>query len=430
MSLKRSHEHQRYSRTLVTIIDNSKNMWKLRELVGSMHKHSVPNRLVVYASLENPDDYEEISCWDRVDVRSLSLVYGRLMDNMNITNDCQVYSDILTDANLSNPLYIPLGLEFQNRINLESIKTTCGTEHTDKLTSIGFRISIKKPVINHESEMNLCWIRHKQRIKSPPDFLRSQISKYYTASHQQAAENWRGKRVAILVPTFNKHDDPVYLTKIFLPSLSASLTTWEQAHFLTTIYIGYDSDDPILKENLLKHITGQKNLIIKLHRLPAIRWATAMWNLLFEDALRDGNDYFLQIGDDVQFNNVGWMAAMTRTLDDQLGIGVVGPSDHQWGCEIMTQAMVTRKHHDIFGWFYPPEIKDWYSDNWLQTTYLNVDKMKCLKDYSVTNMSGLKKRYEACDNYKMANDALHKHLVTLRDYVKKTLPTGVPKIHD
>jgi hypothetical protein len=56
---------------------------------------------------------------------------------------------------------------------------------------------------------------------------------------------------------------------------------------------------------------------------------------------------------------------------------------------ILTQAMVHRTHLDIFGYFFPEEIKNWYCDDWLNAMYPKT----WLKSKYVCSNSGGKERY-------------------------------------
>lgn len=402
------------SKTVIMVIDRGEDMWRLREAVGSIHKHNIAVNINIYASLEHIEDFEEISTWQNVTILDLGLqMFNRGGKQFKNINPCFVYNRVKS----IDSVFLPLNVTFTSHLDIKTMSSECLTLKgwfSTGATIISKLLEGKE----HQRHRNACYIKHKKESIEVPDMIRSQVSQYLTQSQEEKAKSWSGKRVALLVPTFNKHNGTNYLTSIFLPSLEATLNQKELEHFFVTMYIGYDLNDPIMGMNIDDLLPKCHNFAVKMHRLPAIRWATAMWNILYNDAMQDDNDYFLQVGDDVSFNNDGWLTAMTKELDEMNGIGVVGPRDTKWDCKIMTQAMVTRKHHQVFGWLYPPEIKDWYSDNWLQTTYLNVKRSKCLRQHTVTNKSNLKRRYDACDDLATANKALGEYLPKLVDYIR------------
>jgi hypothetical protein len=67
-----------------------------------------------------------------------------------------------------------------------------------------------------------------------------------------------------------------------------------------------------------------------------------------------------------------------------LNKGITGPID--WGRDqfntkhnvggkfILTQTFVSRKHMDIFGFYFPEEIKNWFCDDWITNVYISKNK--------------------------------------------------------
>ena len=55
---------------------------------------------------------------------------------------------------------------------------------------------------------------------------------------------------------------------------------------------------------------------------------------------------------------------MLRSHDD---IGLTGPINNN--NRILTQAFVSRKHMEIFGWFFPEQIINWCCDDWYNLVY-------------------------------------------------------------
>lgn len=122
-----------------------------------------------------------------------------------------------------------------------------------------------------------------------------------------------------------------------------------------------------------------------------------VWNACFQAAVEDPdhNDYFYQLGDDVELlpvpspqeaisvdtcatmdgKSTYWDVCFVETLKSQRNIGVTGGMDINHSKihgsnRFLTQAMVGRPHYDIFGFLYPTEFRNWYSDNWLSEVYM------------------------------------------------------------
>merc|ERR1712147_160284 len=55
------------------------------------------------------------------------------------------------------------------------------------------------------------------------------------------------------------------------------------------------------------------------------------------------------------------------TMDN---VGAVGPMCKQGNRKILTHDFTHRKHMDIFeGTYYPPELSDWWMDDWISGVY-------------------------------------------------------------
>lgn len=104
-----------------------------------------------------------------------------------------------------------------------------------------------------------------------------------------------------------------------------------------------------------------------------------MWNILFKKAYDDGCDYFYQCGDDINFKTVGWVKDCIKKLNENNDIGTVGPINNDG--RILTQTMVSRKHMDIFGWYFPEEIINWCCDDWINLVYKPKYLYKLNKHY-------------------------------------------------
>jgi len=213
-------------------------------------------------------------------------------------------------------------------------------------------------------------------------------------------------KVAFLVPTTSHNRDwktieESYLYKYFLQSLTLSKTTPSKDEY--TIYLGVDHDDKLFnKEKLkekLKELFKKEGLILKTIYLSGIEkgHVTEIWNRLFKIAYEDGNEYFFQCGDDIYFNSkynkrqLKWLDICIDKLKSNNNIGVTSPVC--WpNNKILTQTLVSRKHMEIFGFYFPKQIKNWWCDNWINAVYA-PNHLYILKEYIIENRGG-DPRYE------------------------------------
>lgn len=192
----------------------------------------------------------------------------------------------------------------------------------------------------------------------------------------------------------------------FLPSFFKSITEREWNKFEFVLYVAFDQGDPLwddalhfatLNDHVKRMNFGIHTLVVKYVRMPPNNgWLTYIWNFLFALAIYDDCEYFYQLNDDLDFNNAGWASQLTDALNNMGGYGVAGPNDLSHNCDILTQSMVTRTHWEIFGWLYPPEIKDWFSDLWLTQVY-GKNYTYCLQSVVIDNLRNKGERYQKCN---------------------------------
>jgi hypothetical protein len=69
----------------------------------------------------------------------------------------------------------------------------------------------------------------------------------------------------------------------------------------------------------------------------------------------------------------------------QIG-GMTGPINNN--SRILTQTFVSRKHFDLFGYFFPEELKNWFCDNWINETYHGLQAFYPLRQHYCANLGG------------------------------------------
>lgn len=178
--------------------------------------------------------------------------------------------------------------------------------------------------------------------------------------------------VSILIPVTSKGRNWLAAEDAYLHNYT--LKTFMETYnpeYNYTFYIGYDNDDPFfMREDIhTKFIDLYSKVAFKFIKFEGIKkgHVTKMWNVLFKAAYDAGCDYFFQCGDDINFKTKGWVKQSIDALRQNNGIGLSGPLNNN--ARILTQAMVSRKHMDIFGFFFPEEIINWCCDDWYNLVY-------------------------------------------------------------
>ena len=98
-----------------------------------------------------------------------------------------------------------------------------------------------------------------------------------------------------------------------------------------------------------------------------------MWSNLFNRSCGGGCDYYYQINDDIRLSSRGWATELTNTLRANPyvpNLGVTGPLDTN-NPRLMTQSFVHCTHLAVFGYYYPPHFRNWFSDDWATQVYPN-----------------------------------------------------------
>ena len=134
---------------------------------------------------------------------------------------------------------------------------------------------------------------------------------------------------------------------------------------------------------------------------------TKMWNILFKRAYDDNCDYFFQCGDDMNFTTNGWVNDCILILKKHQGFGLAGPINNN--PRILTQAFVSRRHMEIFGWFFPEEILNWCCDDWYNMVY-SPELLFPLKNHFCNNQGGTP-RYDIDGHPDFVNDPNKKQII-------------------
>ena len=195
-------------------------------------------------------------------------------------------------------------------------------------------------------------------------------------------------KIGIILPSTSRSRNwnDIKESYLYTHLIHSLLMTYNKEHRYV-LYVVVDDDDPIYsntqeKNKIYRFLSVMKNIEIKFITSTGIPkgHVTLMWNRAFKQAYEENCDYFFQCGDDIKFLTIGWVNQSIQKLQKNNNLGLTGPLDYdRWmtgpnsrpgGARfIQTQSFVSRKHMDIFGFYFPPEIKNWYCDDWMTNIY-------------------------------------------------------------
>ena len=246
-------------------------------------------------------------------------------------------------------------------------------------------------------------------------------------------------KIGVLVPTTTnmRNWESLKDTTLFDIFLKSFLITYDKEHRYI-IYLIMDDDDKLYSKEqervaLKRFIKIMKNVELKIISSDGIPkgWVTHMWNRAFKQAYDDGCDYFFQSGDDIKFLTKNWVNKSITELKKNDNVGMTGPLDIgriKYGSDeskpggsrfIQTQSFVSRKHFELFGYYFPPEIKNWFCDDWITKVY--YPNSFYLIDCYIQNIGG-KPRYKVIGEIFNPNDptfrACNKLIIKSRNILK------------
>ena len=234
----------------------------------------------------------------------------------------------------------------------------------------------------------------------------------------------RNKKIKIgfLIPTTSKNRnykkiEEIYFIKIFIINLIPTISK----NFEYEIYLGYDYDDLFYINNNIKiknyfNNNTPKNISLSFYKFKKEKGSlSVMWNTLAKEAY-NSCDYFYQCGDDIKFYDSEWSEKFVNVLKKNNNIGVTGPLDLN-NKKLLTQSFVHKTHYDIFGYYYPPSIKNWYVDDWIHQVYQPNNNF-WLKEIKVRN-SGGPPRYQVNKNKNIFYEELNKDKNKLNNFLNQ-----------
>ena len=166
------------------------------------------------------------------------------------------------------------------------------------------------------------------------------------------------------------------LFRVLLPSLIGTASAADR-RFRYELHLGFDDDDPFWSDPALRTAgaalfdslvsSARLDVTLRLSEARGSRGAPCwVWSSLFSTSCAGGCEYFFQLNDDIRLVSEGWAEELVGTLASNPylpNLGIAGPLDTN-NPRLMTQSFAHCTHHEIFGYYYPREFKNWYSDDW------------------------------------------------------------------
>lgn len=387
---------------------------------------------------------DEITLWRRVkfiDLFHEIMFYPHAHENKSFIQSSTSTSDFnrnvllsifeyaFEDEGADRVIYIKSGFLFSKQVLLDKFEGK-GVGYEIQTRFKGYKNDIKLELnnlrnLNHQKSKIITTIKNKESIDLPRVDSKSnwhcsiQVRSELIFSGLLHEKNKiilkknknreKFNSVALLIPSKNEviKVEDCALVKYLIPTLSKTITSKEFELFkIITLYIGYDVNDILQfpnNQNYIRNITPI-GVEIKFIELPRTKWLTFIWNYLFVQSVNENHDYYLQLNDDIQFISESWLSQIIGAMGPN-ETGVVGLNDPTWQCKLYTQALVNRKHYQLFqGHFYPLSLQNWYSDNWITLVYQNHGG-RCVKEALVRN-GQVDTRYAKCDQRNLKDSLL------------------------
>ena len=226
-------------------------------------------------------------------------------------------------------------------------------------------------------------------------------------------------KTAFLVPSTTRNRnwgcvEDTYLYNTLLRTLDKSCPDID-----ICVFVGYDENDAIYskeEERMKVNATFMKFRVEWIPFKPDPGNVVAVWNGLFKVAMGEGYEWFKVLGDDIRLpNDPYWLKLFQKQLKKQKYIGwAAGYSNNT---EIATQFLIHKTHWDIFEFVFPPQIKNYFCDDWLHNIYPQQYRY-WRQDYPLLNTGG-EPRYIPLNDKKLCEMLLRRHKRGLSEFLNR-----------
>lgn len=222
---------------------------------------------------------------------------------------------------------------------------------------------------------------------------------------------------AFLVPSTTRNREWTCMEETYLYTILLKTLNNHPPPVDVCIYVGYDNDDPIYSKEEERMKLNSQYLEFKIIWVPFESEpgnVVRIWNDLSKLAIRDGYQWLKILGDDIRLpNDPSWLRLFQKQLKKQKYIGwAAGYSNND---DIATQFLIHKTHWEIFEFVFPPLIKNWYCDDWMNMIYPQMYRY-WRKDYPLLNVGG-NPRYNPRNDKKLCNTLVKRHKKDINEFL-------------
>jgi len=250
--------------------------------------------------------------------------------------------------------------------------------------------------------------------------MRRKIKKILQLSYSYPHIPEISNNIGIIIPTTsNKRNyqnvQDIDFFKIVFSSFIKCMNKDKKYNY--NFYLGYDYDDQFYLQNHQKIIDyfnsfGQQNLLINLYKVENMKGKVGqIWSFLADKA-KEKNHFLYQLGDDIELIDSGWEDIFIQNLDKSNYLGVTGPLDLN-NVRLLTQSFVHIIHLDVFGTYFPPEIINWFIDDWIMNVYSSTQdrRIKLINKGGVNRYNAINDKANYLKILKRDKTKLEKYLI-------------------
>lgn len=226
------------------------------------------------------------------------------------------------------------------------------------------------------------------------------------------------ERTCFLVPTTSRNRDWESIEDSYLYKILCSNLKLANDGANNYFYVGFDTTDKIFSKD-----SEQEKLTLAFPNFhftwvpfaPQPGNVVRIWNELARLAIERGFNYLMILGDDIlPPKDKYWLTSFIKALQKQDNIGwAAGYSNND---DIATQFLVHSTHWDIFGFIFPPQIRNWYCDNWMNEIYAKEYKY-WNQNFKLSNCGG-EPRYQPLNDKNLCTLLVKRYKKNLKIYLQ------------
>lgn len=191
--------------------------------------------------------------------------------------------------------------------------------------------------------------------------------------------------IVFIIPSTSRNLDYKNIKECYLISiLYESLKKLNISNY--TFLIGVDDDDKFYNNNIKNIKNELPNNFIFYSLNNHDKSYVCIVNQLANIAINQYNaEYIYVFADDLEVTDLNFISDTFIPYfknNNNLCLGWVLDGEN---INLCTHPFVSKKHIEYLGYFYPPSIKNWYCDNWIQKLYTKLNKIINTKNIYIHN---------------------------------------------